>query len=49
MDAVLLANELVDSRVKQNKPRILYQLDMGMAYDHVNCTYLIDILRNMSF
>ncbi|WMV55241.1 hypothetical protein MTR67_048626 [Solanum verrucosum] len=36
MDAVLIANEAVDSRVKKKKPGILYKLDIEKAYDHGN-------------
>lgn len=35
MDAILIANEAVDSRAKQKKPDILCKLDIEKAYDHV--------------
>lgn len=38
---MLIANEAVDSRIKQKKPGILDKLDIVKAYDHVNCRYLI--------
>lgn len=44
MDATLLANELVDSRVKQKKPGILCKLDIEKTYDHVNWNFLLQIL-----
>lgn len=37
----MIANEAVDSRIKQKKPGILDKLDIVKAYDHVNCRYLI--------
>lgn len=36
MDAILMANELVDSRVKSSLPGILCKLDIQKAYDHLN-------------
>ncbi|WMV08457.1 hypothetical protein MTR67_001842 [Solanum verrucosum] len=49
MDATLLANELVDSRVKQNKPGVLCKLDIEKAYDHVNWAFLLKVLKDMGF
>ncbi|WMV45909.1 hypothetical protein MTR67_039294, partial [Solanum verrucosum] len=49
MDATLLANELVDSRVKQNVPGVLCKLDIEKAYDHVNWVFLLKIFRDMRF
>lgn len=44
MDVALLANEMVDSRVKQKKSGILSKLDIEKAYDHVNWNFLLKIL-----
>ncbi|WMV52976.1 hypothetical protein MTR67_046361 [Solanum verrucosum] len=49
MNASLLANELVDSRVKQKIPGILCKLDIEKAYDHVNWNYLFKVLSDMGF
>ena len=49
MDAVLIANEAIDSRVGQKKPGILCKLDTEKAYDHVNWGFLLNILRKMGF
>ncbi|WMV49678.1 hypothetical protein MTR67_043063 [Solanum verrucosum] len=49
MDEALLANELIDSRVKQKKPGILCKLDIEKAYDHVNWNFLLKILKDTGF
>ncbi|KAF3663695.1 hypothetical protein FXO37_11846 [Capsicum annuum] len=49
MDAVMIANELVDSRVKSNQPGILCKLDIQKAYDHLNWSFLVKILLKMGF
>ena len=49
MDAVLIANEAVDSRQKQKKPGILCKLDMEKAYDHVNWEYLLTTIGRLGF
>ena len=36
MDAVLVANEAIDSIVKSNRGVILCKLDIEKAYDHVD-------------
>ncbi|KAF3633335.1 hypothetical protein FXO38_24716 [Capsicum annuum] len=42
-DAALLANELVDYRVKHKAPRILCELDLAKAYDPVNRKFLLKV------
>jgi len=49
MDASLLANELVDSRVKQKIPGILCKLDIEKAYNHVNWNFLLKVREDMGF
>lgn len=39
MDAILIANECVDTRKKSRRPWILYKLDIE-AYDHLNLEFL---------
>lgn len=41
LDGVLVANELVDSRVKSKVPGILFKADFEKAYDHINWNFLL--------
>lgn len=36
MDAILIANECVDLRIRNLEPGILFKLDIQKAYDHLN-------------
>jgi len=36
LDAELLANELIDSRIKSRNDGVVCELDIGKAYDHMN-------------
>lgn len=49
MDAALIANECIDSRLKGEMPGLLCKLDIQKAYDHANWSYLLNILRHMGF
>jgi len=49
MDAALLANKMVNSKVRQKKPRILCNLDIEKTYDHVNWNFLLKKLKDMGF
>ena len=36
LDFILIANECLDSRLISRFPKVLYNLDVEKAYDHVN-------------
>lgn len=48
-DASLIANEVLDWQFKQGDAGILCKLDIEKAFDQLNWTYLISILRQMGF
>ncbi|XP_047258787.1 uncharacterized protein LOC124890986, partial [Capsicum annuum] len=49
MDTVMIANELLNSRVKSNQPGILCKLDIQKAYNHLNWSFLVNIVLKMGF
>ena len=49
MDAMLIANEAIDSILKSNKGAILCKLDFEKAYDHVDWSFLLAVLGKMGF
>ena len=49
LDAVLIANEAVDSRLKDNVGWVLCKLDIEKTYDHVSWSFLLAVLKKMGF
>lgn len=49
IDGILIANELVDSRLKDKAAGLIYKMDLEKAFDRVSWSFLEDILRKMGF
>jgi hypothetical protein len=49
LDSVLIVNECLDSKLKSKDPGVLCKLDMEKAYDHVDRSFLLYLLRRCGF
>ena len=49
MDASLLANEVIDTKLKKKEIGVLCKLDIEKAYDQINWECIIKILIKMGF
>ena len=49
LDVVLIANEALDSRLKDNIPGLLLKMDIEKAFDHVNWNFLMEVMSKMGF
>ena len=49
LDAVLIASEALDSRLKDNMSGLLFKMDIEKIFDHVNWDFLMDVMSKMRF
>ena len=49
LDAVLVANEAIDSRKRSVDAGLVCKLDIEKAYDHVNWRFLLSVFEKMGF
>ena len=49
LDSVLIASECIDSRLKVGVSRVLCNLDIEKAYDHVNWEFILFLLQQCDF
>ena len=49
LDAILIANEAVDSILRRKENGILCKLDIEKAYDHISWDFLLQIMERMGF
>ena len=49
LDASLIANEVIDSMRKRKERGILCKLDIEKAYDQINWSFILKVLKKMGF
>ena len=49
LDVVLIPNEALDSRLRNLRGVVVFKLDIEKAYDHVNWSFLLEVMHKMGF
>lgn len=49
VDAILILNEGLDSKIKSGSPRVICKLDIEKAYDHISWECLLCMLNKLGF
>ena len=49
LDTTLIANEAIDSLLKQNESGVLCKLDIEKEYNHLNWNFLFLVMQRMGF
>ena len=49
MDAILIANEIVDEKRRSGEEGVVFKIDFGKAYDHVKWDFLDHVLEKKGF
>lgn len=49
LNAVLVANEVVEPTKKSNKLGLVFKIDFEHAYDHVEWKFVDDVLKKKGF
>ena len=49
LDILLIANEAIDSQVKNNECGVMCKLNIEKAYDHLKWDFLLQVLQKMGF
>ena len=49
LDVILIANEVIDSKIKDHLRGIICKLDIEQAYDHINERLVLIVLEKIRF
>ena len=49
LDVILIANEVIDSKIKYHLRGIICKLDIEKAYDHINERLVLIVLEKIRF
>lgn len=49
LDSILIANECLDSRIKDKKPGLVCKIDLEKAFDNVKWSFVEEVLKQMGF